>query len=249
MKVYLLDGGSIVIDHAQLMWNIGSGTEARIPSYSVLIEHREGLFLFDTGFDLDHVNRVLPWEKPLQEPAQTIPAQLELAGFAPGDVTHVINSHLHFDHVGGNKHLPDAVCVVHADELREARTPEPFERFGYSDLSFDTPETRYELIEGDVEFADGVTLLHTPGHTIGHYSLLLEPPGRAPMFFISDVTYTAAGLERTVQPGFHWNPVEGVRAIRRVRRVAKERQAEVFFSHDAERWETDTRAPQSYGSA
>jgi len=36
------------------MWNIGCGTPVRIPSYGVLIEHDEGLFLFDTGFDLDH---------------------------------------------------------------------------------------------------------------------------------------------------------------------------------------------------
>ncbi len=45
----MLDNGSIVIDHAQLMWNIGGGTPVRIPSYGILIEHDEGLFLIDTG--------------------------------------------------------------------------------------------------------------------------------------------------------------------------------------------------------
>jgi len=58
MKLWNLDNGSIVIDHAQLMWNIGGGTPVRIPSYGVLIEHSDGLFLFDTGFDLEHTERV-----------------------------------------------------------------------------------------------------------------------------------------------------------------------------------------------
>jgi len=55
MKVWLLDGGSIVIEHTQLMWNV-PGPQCRIPVYSVLIEHDEGLFLIDTGIALDHMN-------------------------------------------------------------------------------------------------------------------------------------------------------------------------------------------------
>ena len=58
------------------------GPQARIPSYSVLIEHDDGLFLIDTGIDLDHMNAVLPFELPEQTEEQTIPAQLALAGFS-----------------------------------------------------------------------------------------------------------------------------------------------------------------------
>ena len=85
MKVWLLDNGSLVIEHSQLLWNV-PGPQVRIPVYSVLIEHDDGLFLFDTGIDLDHMNRVLPFELPEQTPEQTIPAQLEACGFAVGDV-------------------------------------------------------------------------------------------------------------------------------------------------------------------
>ena len=81
MKVWLLDNGSIVIEHTQLLWNV-PGPQVRIPVYSVLVEHDDGLFLFDTGIDLDHMNRVLPFELPEQTPEQTIPAQLEACGFA-----------------------------------------------------------------------------------------------------------------------------------------------------------------------
>jgi len=59
MRVWLLDNGSIVIEHTQLMWNV-PGPQVRIPVYSVLVEHDDGLYLFDTGIDLDHMNRVPP---------------------------------------------------------------------------------------------------------------------------------------------------------------------------------------------
>ena len=125
MKIWLLDNGSIVIEHTQLMWNV-PGPQVRIPSYAVLVEHDDGLFLFDTGFDLEHTNAVLPFELPEQTPKQTIPAQLELAGFAVSDVTTLVNSHLHFDHVGGNKHFAGVKNVVHEQELAQARNHEPF---------------------------------------------------------------------------------------------------------------------------
>jgi glyoxylase-like metal-dependent hydrolase (beta-lactamase superfamily II) len=69
-----------------------------------------------------------------------------------------VNSHFHFDHVGGNKYLTNATTLVHTAELRHAKVPEPFEHLGYSDLSFDLPGTKYERIGGDIEIADG-------GHT------------------------------------------------------------------------------------
>ncbi len=65
-KVYLLDGGSLVSDGFHLYWNRGPGGEVRFPCYSVLIEHDEGKFIFDTGFDKAHVDKVLPLGKPIQ---------------------------------------------------------------------------------------------------------------------------------------------------------------------------------------
>ena len=246
MKISFLDNGSIVIDHAQLMWNIGGGTPVRIPSYGLLIEHDDGLFVFDTGFDLDHTNAVLPFELPEQTPEQTIPAQLRSCGFEPGDVTTLVNSHLHFDHVGGNKHLPDAPVVVHERELQQARNCQPFERFGYSDRSWDYEGATFRTISGDTELARGLWLFETPGHTIGHYSLLVTPDSGRPMVFAFDVVYTAEALEKGVQPGFHYDPVAGVASIERVKQIAAENEAEIFFSHDMNAWNGYKHAPDFY---
>ena len=72
-KVYLLDGGSLVIDGFHAFWNRGPGGEFRFPCYAVLIEHKDGRYIFDTGYDHAHVMRVLPFEKPIQTREQTIP--------------------------------------------------------------------------------------------------------------------------------------------------------------------------------
>jgi len=247
VKIWLLDNGSIVIDHAQLMWNIGSGTPVRIPSYGVLIEHDEGLFLFDTGFDLEHTNAVLPFELPEQTSEQTIAAQLERCGFSTDDVTVLVNSHLHFDHCGGNKHVRKAKVVLHEKELAEARECQPFERLGYSDRSWDWEGARFETVSGDVELAKGLWLYETPGHTIGHYSALAKPAnGDRALLFAFDVVYTGEAFEKGVQPGFHYDPVAGVRSIQRLRELAAEHDAEILFSHDMDAWHGYKHAPDFY---
>jgi 4-pyridoxolactonase len=243
VKIWLLDNGSIVIEHTQLMWNV-PGPQVRIPVYSVLIEHDDGLFLFDSGIDLDHMNRVLPFELPEQTQEQTIPAQLEACGFEVGNVTAMVNSHLHIDHVGGNQLFKgtDVRHVLHAKELAQARNHEPFEFFGYSDKSWDYEGANFVPVTGDVELAPGLWLFETPGHTVGHYSLLVG----GNLLFAFDVTYTPAALEKEIQAGFHNDPVAGVRSIRRVRTVAAEHSADIFFSHDMDAWQTYRHAPDFY---
>jgi 4-pyridoxolactonase len=245
MKVRLIDNGSIVIEHTQLLWNV-PGPQVRIPVYSVLIEHDDGLFLFDTGIDLDHMNRVLPFELPEQTPEQTIPAQLEACGFSLGDVTTLVNSHLHIDHVGGNKLFPGTRTVIHEKEVAQARDHEPFEFFGYSDKSWDYEGAKFETVSGDVELAKGLWLFETPGHTVGHYSVMVKPDEGVPMLFAMDTVYTQGAYEKGVQPGFHIDPVAGVRSIQRIKDLAHEHGADVFFSHDMDAYQTYKKAPDAY---
>jgi 4-pyridoxolactonase len=245
----LLDSGTLVIDQSHITWNVGCGTPVRFPVYSVLIEHPDGVFMFDSGYDLDLINAVLPFELPEQTPEQTVPSQLEKCGFKPQDIDAIVNSHLHIDHCGGNKHLVNATTFLHHDELREARTPEPFERLGYADKSFDHPNAKFELLEGDVNFADGIHLFHTPGHTVGHYSMLVQLEQGRPLLFMADVSYTVPAFENDQQAGFHYDPVAGVRSIRRIKRLAKEWDAEVVFTHDAEAFAGYALAPEPFVGA
>jgi len=57
---------------------------------------------------------------------------------------------------------------------------------------------------------------------------------------------TAAALEKGIQPGFHHTPVDGVRSIARVKELAAEKDADIFFSHDMEAWQGYKHAPEAY---
>ena len=249
MKIYLLDLGSLVIDRSDVLWHIDVGTPVRFPVYGVYIDHPEGKFIFDTGYDLDHVNAVLPFELPEQTPEQTLPAQLEKCGTSPDEIDYVINSHFHFDHVGGNQYLKNATLITSKFELRSLLVPEPFERLGYSDVAwYERGVTKVKFVEGDYQLADGLTLFDTPGHTIKHISLLAEPEGRKPMIFCGDAVYTQETLDKEIIGGFHLDAVQSIESIRRIKEMARQHDAEIFPSHEMASWETWKHAPEFYGA-
>ena len=263
-KVYLLDGGTLVIDGYHIFWNRGPGGEVRFPVYSILVEHQEGRFLIDTGYDHDHVMKMLPFEKPIQSKDQTIPGALALLGLEPKDIDVVVNSHFHFDHCGGNKYFPHAKKICHKTEVPQACAPEPFEHLGYSDLSFsaEAAEDRgamaqllpgttranstFEGIDGDVELAKGLKLIFTPGHSIGHYSLMVKFGKRQPILFTIDAAYTQKSLETLCQASFHIDPVAGVRSMHHVRKLAEDNGADLMFSHDMDNFKNYKTGTQFY---
>jgi 4-pyridoxolactonase len=263
-KVYLLDGGTLVIDGFHVFWNRGPAGEIRFPCYSVLIEHKDGRYVFDTGYDFAHVQRVLPFEKPIQSKEQTIPGQLSTVGLRPEDINYVINSHYHFDHCGGNKHLTKACTICHARELEASRSPQPFEHLGYSDLTFAPEMARkqgktlppdpaldiytptFQTLSGDQEIAKGVWLMETPGHTAGHYSLLVELKGRRPMLFTADACYGRKNMDMMVISSFHLDPVASVKSMQRLKDLAAQHDAELFYSHDPESYPSYLKAPAYY---
>jgi 4-pyridoxolactonase len=259
-KVFLLDGGSLALDHSQLFWNREPGRICRFPVYSVLIEHAEGRFLFDSGFNKAVFDQLRPGNA-LQTPAQTIPGALDLIGLRPSDITHVLNSHYHVDHVGGNRFCSCATTICHKLELEAATNPEPFEAVGYCDMSFaphlrpssidvgqadDLYTPRLESITGDQEIAKGVVLFETPGHTPGHYSLMVQLADRRPMIFTGDACYAQRSIDLNAIPGTHTDPRAAYRSMQRLQDFARDHDAELFFSHDAEAWPSYVKAPGYY---
>src|SRR5256885_7369369 len=87
---------------------------------------------------------------------------------SPADVKMFINSHLHFDHCGQNAVFQHAPFYVQRSELVRAR------RDGFTAEWFDFAGARFELVDGDAEIAEGVRVVATPGHTIGHQSVVVE---------------------------------------------------------------------------
>ena len=257
-RLALLDGGTLALPDFKLFWGRGTGELIRFACYSVLVDHEDGLFLFDTGPDPEFMRRWTPQDNPLQSPDQMVVAQLAKLGIRPEDVGHLINSHLHIDHCGGNKHFPEATIVVHKKELEAPRAPYPFEYQSYSDLSFD-PEShrlnfvgardilkragtaeegpavkrspKYQTIEGDTELAKGLWLYELPGHSVGQVGMVVELQGRRPMFFPADSSHLPRHLDEMIVPGFHVDAGQAYRTLERLKVIRVRHDAEIFFGH------------------
>ena len=98
-------------------------TPFRVPVPAYLIEHEKGLAVFDTGLGVPAAEALNAMKGVAAEfdALADVGARLKAAGFDPGAVKWIINSHLHSDHSGGNASLPNATVVIQAPELDAAK--------------------------------------------------------------------------------------------------------------------------------
>lgn len=152
-----------------------------IPVHGFVIKHpRAGAILVDTGVGWP-TELVQEWKVVNRHAADAL-AEHDLS---PADVKIVINSHLHFDHCGQNAVFKHAPFYIQRPELARARREERT-----TAEWFDFAGARFELLDGDAEIAEGVRVVATPGHTVGHQSVFVDAPeGSAVM--VGDAAYTS----------------------------------------------------------
>ena len=135
------------------------------PVMAFLIRHPQGLVLVDTG--LGEGDTVV--EDLYQPRVRPIQVAIYGAKVEADDVSLVINTHLHFDHVGGNSAYPDVAILVQDDEWQVAWDE------GYTVRSWiDFPDASYLRLHGDTQISEGLRVLSTPGHSPGHQSVTVE---------------------------------------------------------------------------
>jgi N-acyl homoserine lactone hydrolase len=152
-----------------------------IPVHGFVIKHpRAGAILVDTGIgESEAITR--EWKVVNRQAADAL-AEHDLS---PVDVKIVINTHMHFDHCGQNAVFKHAPFYVQRKELDRARREET-----ETAEWFDFAGARFELLDGDAQIADGVRVLATPGHTVGHQSVLVDT-GDGDAIMIGDAAYTS----------------------------------------------------------
>lgn len=142
------------------------------PLISWYIEGSDKKILVDTGGgDPSHIvhPRLLPYKR---EDDQKIENALKKIGVRCEDIDIVVVTHLHWDHSADNGLFPKAKIIVQEEELRTARSPFPVSTYGYIRSTVENID--YTVISGDKEIAEGVTLIFTPGHTLGMQGVLVE---------------------------------------------------------------------------
>jgi N-acyl homoserine lactone hydrolase len=122
----------------------------------------------------------------------------------PDDIKYVINTHLHWDHAGGNRFFPRAVFLVQRAEYRYALYPDQFYASLYVQSLFapdSEAELHYELLEGDREIVKGVSVVMTPGHTPGHQAVVVNLPRSGTIIFAGDAILTWENMEKDLPQG------------------------------------------------
>jgi N-acyl homoserine lactone hydrolase len=145
------------------------------PVFVHTIEHPDGIVLVDTGMI----------DSPPEIDEEWHPVCFPLPDEVVARVSVVINTHLHFDHCGGNRLFPGVPIHVQARELADARSEEDYTIPAWIDF----PGATYVEHNGDADVLPGIRLLPTPGHTAGHQAVLVDT-GEGSVVIGGDVAYT-----------------------------------------------------------
>jgi glyoxylase-like metal-dependent hydrolase (beta-lactamase superfamily II) len=247
----MLDGGAMFGVVPKVLWErrIPADARNRIPMgmRCLLIEHDVGLILLDTGagnketekfYDIYGIENSGGGERTALE------AGIRAAGHRPEDVALVINSHLHFDHGGGNTYrdadgsvhlsLPNARYVVQRGEYDFATHTNERTAASYFPHNF-VPvyeAGRLDLVDGEREIVPGITVIPTPGHVPFHQGILIESGGER-AFFLADLVPTAAHLPLPWIMGYDVEPLVTLETKRWLLERATKEQWLVVFEHDA----------------
>jgi len=130
-------------------------------------------------------------------------AQLDLE---PADISHVVISHVLFDHAGGLRFFPHARVIVQVSELRFAHWPAVYQRELYDRDDFDH-ELQWVEVDGDHDvFGDGaIVTTPTPGHTPGHQEAVVQLASGVHVL-VGDTHYLQTKMRERRLPGVLWSP-------------------------------------------
>jgi len=156
------------------------------PGFSETIEHPDGLVLVDTGM----IDTTPELDEEWQPTPHPLPAELVAR------VAIVVNTHLHFDHCGGNRLFPGVPIHVQRRELGDARTLDDYTVREWVDFAGAT----YVEHDGEAEILPGVRLVPAPGHSAGHQVVVVET-NEGPVVLGGDVGYSFAEVGLGDTPG------------------------------------------------
>jgi glyoxylase-like metal-dependent hydrolase (beta-lactamase superfamily II) len=241
---FALDGGALFGVVPRVLWERAHPPDERnrvtLGLNVALIETAGKRILVDTGMGDkwgEKETRIYGLDR-----STTLLGGLAELGLGPDDIDVVVNTHLHFDHAGGNTRIvdgkvvptfPRARYVVQMGEWEDATRPNERSRASYIEANFvPLAESRQlDTVQGEVEVAPGVRVVPVGGHTAFHQMAVVEGGGET-LVIPTDLLATTSHLPLSWGTGFDLFPLGSLEAKRRLLdQVVKERWR-VLFYHD-----------------
>jgi glyoxylase-like metal-dependent hydrolase (beta-lactamase superfamily II) len=246
-----LDGGAMFGVVPKPLWERRIPADARnriqLGMRCLLIQHEIGPILIDTGAGNKEdakFHQIYGVENAGAGGRTLLEDGLHVLGVRPEDVVLVINTHLHFDHAGGNTYrddagrvqlsLPNAEYVVQRGEYEFATHTNERTAGSYFPHSYVPVHEagRFRFVDGDADVVEGIRVLQTPGHVPWHQSILLTS-GNERALYLGDLAPTTAHLPLPWIMGYDVEPLVTLETKRRVFARALDEDWVLMFEHDA----------------
>jgi glyoxylase-like metal-dependent hydrolase (beta-lactamase superfamily II) len=255
LRLYNMICGGIDISATSVDPGADPAERVVVPVHCHLIEHPEGIVLYDTGMSPDAIgDHVWYWGRPIAgriapvyKREETVMWRLGDLGYRTDQVEIVVNSHLHLDHAGCNRFFAKASFPVHPAELAAARAQEGVKGEAYTAADWKHPLSYVERI-GDYDlFGDGaVRVISTPGHSAGHQSLAVRLANTGTVILTGDCCNQRWVFDRIEPPASSWERREHIASIKKLRALHEAEGGLVLVSHDPAQVREEKIAPAYY---
>jgi len=219
--------GTKIFDKSMMTYQYGNGLEYTIPIYSWYIEGGDKKILIDTG-EMSPIQSI-EREKAINGKIFTFEQGLQKWSLKPEDIDIIIHTHLHNDHCENDYKCENAKIFVHEKEMKRIKDPHPLDyRYLYDYIEDVEENGQIITINQDMEIIPGISCIHTPVHTDGGLTILIDTPsGKAAItgFCVINENFNppaeikAMELE-LIPPGTHVNVYESYDIMLKIKKIA-----------------------------
>ena len=219
--------GTKIFDKGMMTYQHDYGTPYTIPIYCWYLEGGDKKILVDTGEMRPIISD--DREKAIGGKIYTFEEGLALYGLTPEEIDIVIHTHLHNDHCENDYKCTNATFYIHQQELDTIHNPHPLDFRYVEDFIIEIEENKQIIpVTADIEIVKGVGVVHTPAHTEGGLTVLVDTPeGRAAITgfctilenFNPPQKITAMEME-VIPPGTHVNSYKAYDIMVKVKEMA-----------------------------